>query len=329
MRRAALLLAFAASACASAQGGAPISYGGATPAPQRQQQASRQAPAQATAQRPTQAPPAEPDWAASGGRSLADFALQPGDVQPYDPARTPRRHRVGENESLYDIATAYQIPLRALIDQNRLEPPYALAPGREIELPPPRTHEVRRGESFEDVARSYNVDLRSLALLNRMQPPYRVRQGDSIVLPAVAREHVQAAPDHTPPAAPPHAIAGDGRFAWPVRGELISAFGAQPGGRRLDGIEIAAREGDPVTAAAAGEVVYAGEDLPGYGALVLVRHEDGYVTAYGYGRRALVQEGQSVAAGQPVAEAGGTAKILFQVRRGRDAVDPMPLLGGR
>ncbi len=110
----------------------------------------------------------------------------------------------------------------------------------------------------------------------------------------------------------------------------MARFGAQPGGGRLDGVEIAGREGARVLAAGDGEVVYAGADLEAYGALVLVRHGDNIVTAYGFGRRVLVREGQLVRAGQPVAELGdrpGGARLLFQVRRGRDAKDPLPLLG--
>ncbi|MBK6703188.1 MAG: LysM peptidoglycan-binding domain-containing protein [Caulobacteraceae bacterium] len=90
--------------------------------------------------------------------------------------------------NLYDIATRYQLPLRALIDQNQLEPPYALGDGRVLDLPPPRFHVVRRGESLTDIAQRYNVDLRSLALLNRRNADDRVRTGDRIYLPALARE---------------------------------------------------------------------------------------------------------------------------------------------
>ncbi len=269
-------------------------------------------------------PQQEPDWAAGEGTPLSAFALRPEDAQPFDPARLPRTHRVGANESLYDIADRYQIPLRALIDQNRLEPPFALAPGSELQLPPPRFHVVARGETLRDVAQRFNVDFRSLALLNRMQPPYAVRLGDRIVLPAMAREYAQAQPVPNAPEAPA-VQAGPARFAWPVRGEVLARFGQQPNGARLDGIEIAARAGAPIGAAADGDVVYAGSDLPAYGTLVLVRHTDGYVTAYGYARAALVREGQHVRAGEAVAEAG--ERVLFQARRGREAVDPLPLLG--
>lgn len=355
VKRAAPLLAAALAACASAHAPAPIQYGGvrepSPPSPPRaaaQERApARQQPAppQQT-QVQTQPSQQAQDWADAPGTPLSAYALQPDDVHPYDPANPPRTHRVLANQSLYDIANMYQLPLRALIDQNHLEPPYALSPGTILQLPPPNVHIVENGETLATVAQRYNVDTRSLALLNRMQPPYGVAPGDRILLPAMARDMGAVAPprDYEAPASSPannnavaHAAAGEtpalhgnGHFAWPIRGQVMARFGAQPNGARLDGIEIAGQEGAPIKAAADGEVVYAGSDLPGYGTLVLVRHADNYVTAYGFARRALVREGQRVRAGETIAELGprpGGARLLFQVRRGTQAIDPAPLLG--
>lgn len=342
MTRAALLLALLAGACASGQG-APISYGGrgddtGAPASSRQRAPVTYAggrqdaggPSEASARAP--AVQEAPNWADGEGTPLSAYALQPEDVQPFDPAHLPRTHQVTGDESLYDIATRYQIPLRALIDQNALEPPYALARGRALQLPPPRFHTVARGETLEDVARRYNVDLRSLALLNRMQAPYRVSRGDRVFLPAMARAapQVVAPPPRAPSAgAPP--VSANALFRWPLRGQVVARFGDQPGGGRIDGVEIAGREGAEISAAADGDVVYAGSDLAAYGTLVLVRHDGDFVTAYGYARRALVREGQRVRAGQAIAElgqrGGGGPRLLFQVRRGAAAIDPEPLLG--
>jgi septal ring factor EnvC (AmiA/AmiB activator) len=222
--------------------------------------------------------------------------------------------------------------LRALIDQNHLEPPYALSEGRVLDLPPPRYHVVRRGEELADIAQRYNVDLRSLALLNRMGANDRVRAGDRIYLPAMAREMATEPPPPVVSQTPTLPV-GSGRFAWPLRGEVVARFGAQPGGTRLDGIEIAAREGAQVSAAADGDVIYAGTDIEGLGTLVLVRHPDNLVTAYGYNRQALVREGQHVRAGEAIAELGprpdGRARLLFQVRRGNEALDPAPMMSAQ
>ena len=345
MTRAALLLALLTGACASSSP-APISFGdgGATAEPRAEQGTPQRTDRRGRAmieQRGAQAQPEEapapparavqeqPSWADGQGTPLSADAMQPSEV--FDPAHLPRTHRVSGDETLYDVATRYQLPLRALIDQNHLEPPYALGDGRVLELPPPRFHVVRRGEGLEDIARRYNVDLRSLALLNRMQANDRVRAGDRIYLPALARE-IAAEPAPPAPNATPF-VQGTSRFGWPLRGELLARFGAQPGGTRLDGMEIAGREGAQVSAAADGDVIYAGADIEGLGTLVLVRHADNYVTAYGYNRRALVREGQRVRAGEAIAELGarpdGHARLLFQVRRGNEALDPAPLMGAQ
>lgn len=335
MTRAVLLLALLAGACASAQP-APISYGRGDAAPSRAPARieDRRTPAPVETRTPARAPVerVNPDWAAGEGTPLSAWALQPGDAQPYDPANLPRTHRVGADESLYDIASRYQVPLRALIDQNNLEPPFALASGSELRLPPPRFHTVARNEQLQDIARAYNVDTRSLALLNRMEAPYRVRAGDRIVLPAMARAEV-APPVRVAAASngAPTTQAANAHLVLPMQGRIVARFGAQPSGGRLDGIEIAGREGDQIVAAANGDVVYAGSDLPAYGELVLVRHANDLVTAYAYTRRALVREGQRVRAGEAIAELGareeGGPRLLFQVRQGSTPVDPGPLLG--
>jgi murein DD-endopeptidase MepM/ murein hydrolase activator NlpD len=331
--RLALLPAFLLAACASGER-APISYAGGAPARAERAPRPDEAPASTA---PAPAPRHEADWADGPGAPLSRYALRPEDVQTADAAHTPRTHRVGRGEQLYDIATRYRIPMLALIEQNHLTAPYALTPGSELRLPPARIHIVAQGETFEDVAARFAIDPRSLALLNGMAAPYVVRPGDRLVLPSMASER-ESEPGAAARAEPPPAASSTARFAWPLNGEIVSRFGAHGGGVRQDGVEIAGREGDAIKAAADGDVVYAGADLPTYGTLVLVRHADDYVTAYGYARRALVREGQHVRAGQTIAELGadlgalargsgeGRARLLFQVRRGSAAVDPLPLL---
>jgi murein DD-endopeptidase MepM/ murein hydrolase activator NlpD len=280
-----------------------------------------------------------PDWADGPGVPLSAFALQPEEAQPYDPAAAERAHRVAPGETLYTIASRRQIPLRALIDQNGLRAPFRLESGQVLALPPPRVHRVQRGETLSAIGRRYNIDLRSLALLNRLSAPYTIQPGDALILPALARPVETAAPaapaptraPSTTPAPPPRsAPAGSARFAWPLQGQIVSNYGALPDGRRSDGVEIAAPVGAPIRAAGDGVVVYAGGDLPAYGQLVLIRHADGYVTAYAYAQRVSAQAGRTVRAGEAIGEVGpgrdGPSRLLFQVRRGADPIDPTPLL---
>ena len=112
---------------------------------------------------------------------------------------------------------------------------------------------------------------------------------------------------------------GRGVFVWPVRGDVISGFGAKPGGQRNDGVNIRASTGEPVHAAAAGDVVYAGDQVPGFGNLVLIKHADGWVTAYGHLGKVGVRMQQKVAQGEQIGEAGSSGgvsepQLHFEVR---------------
>ena len=302
--RAVVFVASLASACASGGGGAPISYSGG---------AAQGNPAPATID----------ETSVDGG--LSAFALRPEDVFAADPTERPRSHRVREGETLQDVATRYQIPMLALIESNGLEPPYAIAPGRELRLPRARIQVVEEGDTLQGVADRFGIDPRSLALFNRRDPAAPLVVGARIALPDLA-----SAADETAAQAAP-APRGGALFVMPLHGRVVGRFGPQSGGGRSDGIAIAGRDGDPVHASAPGVVVYAGEDVPGYGTLVLIRHANNYVSAYGFNRRALVREGDTVAAGAAIAELGaradGRARLLFQVRQGARAVDPMSLLG--
>jgi len=125
---------------------------------------------------------------------------------------------------------------------------------------------------------------------------------------------------------------GGAVFRWPVRGRIVAAFGAKPNGQQNDGINIAVPEGTPVKAAEEGEVAYAGNELKGYGNLILVRHPNGFVTAYAHASELLVKRGDKVKRGQVIAKSGRTGAISspqlhFEIRKGSKPVDPTPYLG--
>lgn len=133
------------------------------------------------------------------------------------------------------------------------------------------------------------------------------------------------------------AAAGRGRFIWPVRGEILSPFGVKGVGRRNDGVDLSSPQGTTVRAAAAGEVVYAGDQVPGFGNLVLVKHADGWVTAYAHLDRTSVQMRQAVMQGQEIGEVGSSGgvsepQLHFEVRYAPNPtdkarpVDPMLVL---
>lgn len=122
-----------------------------------------------------------------------------------------------------------------------------------------------------------------------------------------------------------------GSFRWPVRGRVISEYGSKPNGEKNEGINMAVPEGTSVKAADDGEVIYAGNELKGYGNLVLIRHANGYVTAYAHASELLVNRGEKVARGQIIARAGATGSVTqpqlhFELRKGQKPIDPRPFL---
>jgi murein DD-endopeptidase MepM/ murein hydrolase activator NlpD len=125
-----------------------------------------------------------------------------------------------------------------------------------------------------------------------------------------------------------------GKFRWPVRGRIISDFGAKPGGGKNEGVNLAVPEGTPVHAADAGEVIYSGNELKGYGNLILVRHDEGWVTAYAHNSELKVKRGDTVRRGDVVALAGATGSVSqpqlhFELRQGNKPVDPLKYLPRR
>jgi murein DD-endopeptidase MepM/ murein hydrolase activator NlpD len=234
----------------------------------------------------------------------------------------------------------------ALIAANKLEPPYTLTAGQRLVLPREDTHRVTKGEDLFTIAAARGIDPYLLAAENGLTRPFAVREGQILRLPAKAGPQPATAPKspaerdvpdtevaglpQAPSAAKPQPAA-DESFIWPVQGRVISAFGAKGDGLHNDGINIAARAGTPVRAVAAGTVAYAGNELRGFGNLVLIKHADGWVSAYAHNEALLVNRGEKVRQGQVIARVGSTggvgeAQLHFELRRGKTAVDPAKYL---
>jgi murein DD-endopeptidase MepM/ murein hydrolase activator NlpD len=150
--------------------------------------------------------------------------------------------------------------------------------------------------------------------------------------PASAVEPAAVAPPTVLPEPDEPSPAKTGRgFLWPVRGTVVSDYGSKPGGLQNDGINIAAPRGAPIRAAEGGTVVYAGNELRGFGNLLLVRHRDGWITAYAHADELLVKRGDEVRRGQVIARVGSSGGVTspqlhFEVRRGARHVNPRDYL---
>jgi murein DD-endopeptidase MepM/ murein hydrolase activator NlpD len=229
---------------------------------------------------------------------------------------------------------------------------------------PSVVHVTRKGETLSSIARIYHKPVAVIARANNLTVKGKVRPGDRITIPDI-KEVSQATQARTeasisPPAGslamaepsqtarvvepaptmssqeavksaePAGSLPG---FRWPVRGRVIAAFGPKPNGVQNDGINLAVPEGTPIKAAEDGVVAYAGSELKGYGNLVLVRHSNGFVTAYAHTSDILVKRGETVKRGQVIAHAGQTGNVTspqlhFEIRKGATPVDPSQYLSG-
>jgi murein DD-endopeptidase MepM/ murein hydrolase activator NlpD len=291
-------------------------------------------------------------------------------VEEPAPASGARVATVAPGDTVYAIARRTGASPQAIIAENGLKAPYTLEIGDTLRIPDPQrkianrigepaapaafapadrgdgVRVVRSGDTLFSISRATGASVQAIAQANRLSPPYALEVGDRLTIPegsgrasAPIRREAKA-PDgnvgeiarnvsYVAPA--PASVA---LFDWPVRGAIIGEFGAGVLGRRNDGINIAAPVGTPVRAAADGEVVYRGSELDGYGNLLLIKHQDGFVTAYAHNDVMLVQKGQPVRKGQVIAKVGQTGsaaepQLHFEVRQNLKAVDPKGFLEGQ
>jgi len=287
------------------------------------------------------------------------YTLQPG--QRLDLPRV-RTHPVQAGDTVNNIARRYGVSSSELVRANGISSPYAIQIGQSLILPGPvdAPSETRQAVASTSLApSSAPASTRSPSGIetSTLPPPPSGSAPPSVpVAPAGILAPPEAAPPvvAAPPAPPPAAAspelpaangAADSRpanvaavpprssraFAWPLRGRVISDYGPKPGGLQNDGVNIAAAQGTPFHAAENGVVVYAGNELRGFGNLILIRHADGWVTAYAHANEILVPRGEQVRRGQVIGRVGATGNVSspqlhFEIRRGSRAVDPREFL---
>jgi murein DD-endopeptidase MepM/ murein hydrolase activator NlpD len=265
-----------------------------------------------------------------------------------------RVHTVAPGETLYGVARRHGLDVNSLARTNQLSPPYTIVPGEMLLLPEPPavaarppvpaprppTRPADRGQGTATAQAPAPASESRAASAQPSQPRPAPPAGPVTAVPAPSGSKPVPAPVGKPklvevspppePPPPPKARAGRG-FVWPVKGKILSGFGPGAGGTYNDGINIAAPAGTPVLAVEDGVVAYAGNELRGYGNLVLLKHPNGWMSAYAHCERILVKKGARVRRGQTIARVGATGAVSepqlhFELRRGTRAIDPLQQL---
>ena len=244
---------------------------------------------------------------------------------------------------LSSCTSSWQAPLETRSGGKRIGEPMPRAYESANVMPNSDTYQVQRGDTLYAISWRTNTDFKELADWNEIESPYVIYSGQELRLTPprqraetrpikqAKRESVSSArakPKRVKAVQPDKVSVGNPRWLWPSKGRVISTFNARDPQRK--GLKISGKEGSDVVATEAGRVVYSGSGLVGYGRLIIIKHNENYLSAYGHNKALLVEQGQAITKGQTIAQMGrindAQAGLHFEIRRNGKPVDPMKLL---
>ncbi len=253
-------------------------------------------------------------------------------------------YTVKSGDSLYNVARAHKVQLAELQRVNGIADATKVRPGAVLKVPGASAVSTAAPEvprvvvAAAPAAAASGVGTTMSPKIINAQPavvapvaPAPTEPTVAPVTPKIAPPAAEKPPVVTTAAPSAGAASANAKFRWPVQGQVLSSFGKRPDGTQNDGIDIAVPAGTDVQAASAGTVAYAGSELKGYGNLILLRHDNGWVSAYAHASEILVKRGDTVTRGQLIAKSGQTGTVSqpqlhFELRQGSKPVDPMPHL---
>ena len=261
-------------------------------------------------------------------------ALAPPVSKPVAAAPAPSSvHIVNRGDTLMSISRRNNVPVAELAKANNLDQSARLSLGMKLTVPGSKAAAAAPVAQPVAVAAAPVQPVAPVAAPGTKMaaaggPPQAARLASAttnVVEEKPVVEQASVKPSEATGALP--------TFRWPVRGKVITSYGAKTNGKSNDGINLAVPEGTPVKAAEDGVVAYSGNELKGYGNLVLVRHANGYVTAYAHASELMVKRGDTIKRGQIIAKSGqsgevGSPQLHFEIRKGSSPVDPLQFLNG-
>ena len=261
-------------------------------------------------------------------------------------------YEVRRGDNLYSISRKLNLSISSLIKLNKIAPPYKIFPKQNLILPKKSFHKVKKGETLYSISRRYKTDVYSISKLNNLKNINSINEGQALKIYGDLknetknnyRSNVNKAKIKKTDSKKKslksvekttlnfkQTVSKNSKFIWPVKGKLISKYGKSSDGFFNDGININSKLNQKVGASNDGVVIYSGNEIPGYGNLVLIKHSQNWITAYAHLGEVSIEKGDKVKKGQIIGLVGKTGNVRkpqlhFEIRKGKDAVNPLNYL---
>ena len=240
-------------------------------------------------------------------------------------------YKVLDGDNLYSISKKKNVSLKKLIEINKISYPYKIFKNQIIFIPQKESHIVSKGETLYSISRKYNVDQYSLVKINNITKNNIIYIGQKLIIPyknykleKIIKKKVKDKQNIT---VKKDLIKNKPNFIWPVKGEVILKFGRIRPGFHNDGINIKTYLNNDVVASESGLIIYTGNEIPGYGNLVLIKHNQNWITAYSHLDTINLSRGSNVKKGQKIGTVGisgnvNKPQLHFEIRKGKKAFNP-------
>ena len=247
---------------------------------------------------------------------------------------------VKKGDNLYSISRKFKISIQELIRKNNIVEPYKIFPNQKIFIPKNYIHKVKKGDTLYSISRKYETNIFELSKINNIKDINNLVEGQKLKISNEifykkkvknAKNKINKKKEKKKLKKTLNKSKDKAMFLWPVKGEIVSSYGKNKQGFYNDGININSREGSKVISSADGKVIYSGNEIPGYGNLVLIKHSKNWITAYAHLNEVFIQKGKIVKRGEKIGSVGSTGNVQtpqlhFEIRKGKESVDPMRLL---
>ena len=251
------------------------------------------------------------------------------------------QYKVKKGDNLFSISRRFNISIQELIKENKIQEPYKIFPNQSILIPKNKMHVVVKGETLYSISRYYETTVFTLAKYNNIKNVNNIKVGKELIIPKRSKKIKKVKTKKWDSNFKKNKIENSkivvlrdkktSKFIWPVKGKLLSKYGKSKEGFYNDGINIDSKKGTKVMSSQAGKVIYCGNEIPGYGNLILIKHSKNWITAYAHLNEVFTEKGKKVSKGEIIGSVGNTGNVRspqlhFEIRKGKESVNPLKLL---